>query len=227
MSFLFGRRQTPDDMLRANQRALNRAMRELDRERSKLENQEQKVIADVKQMAKRGQMDAVRILARDLIRTRGRIKKFILMRANIQAVSLKITTLKSQNAMTQAMKGVSRTMLRMNQQLKIPQVTRIMQDFEKQSQMLEMKDEMISDVIDSALTADGDFDDEDAESDRLVEQVLDELGIELQSQLNSLPANHTATMESASITKQQMKPIAATSDADDDLMARLDALRRN
>ena len=36
------------------------------------------------------------------------------MRANIQAVSLKIQTLKSQSAMAQAMKGVTKAMGNMN-----------------------------------------------------------------------------------------------------------------
>ena len=49
-------------------------------------------------------MDAVKIMAKDLVRTRRYVKKFMLMKANIQAVSLKIQTLKSQNAMAQAMK---------------------------------------------------------------------------------------------------------------------------
>merc|ERR1719340_397506 len=61
-------------------------------------------------MAKQGQMDAVRIMAKDLVRTRRYVKKFMLMRANIQAVSLKIQTLKSQNSMAQAMKGVTKAM---------------------------------------------------------------------------------------------------------------------
>ena len=43
-------------MLRQNQRALNKAMRELDRERQRLEMSEKKVIADIKKMAKMGQM---------------------------------------------------------------------------------------------------------------------------------------------------------------------------
>lgn len=56
MDFLFGRKKTPAEMLRQNQRALNKAMRELDRERSRLEIQEKKVIADIKKMAKMNQM---------------------------------------------------------------------------------------------------------------------------------------------------------------------------
>ena len=39
-------------------------MRELDRERAKMEQQEKKIIADIKKMAKQGQMDAVKIMAK-------------------------------------------------------------------------------------------------------------------------------------------------------------------
>ena len=80
-------------------------IRELDRERSQLERQEKKLVVDIKKMAKSGQIEAVKIMAKDLVRTRNFVKKFILMRANIQAISLKVQTLKSQAAMANAMKG--------------------------------------------------------------------------------------------------------------------------
>lgn len=47
-------------------------------------------------------------MAKDLVRTKQFVKKFTLMRANIQNVSLKITTMKSQHTMAQAMKGVTK-----------------------------------------------------------------------------------------------------------------------
>ena len=56
-------------------------------------------------------------MAKDLIRTRRYVKKFMLMRANIQAVSLKLTALKSTDAMAQAMKGVTKAMATMNRQV--------------------------------------------------------------------------------------------------------------
>lgn len=56
MEWLFGKRVTPEEMLRNNQRALNRAIRDLDRERQRMEQQEKKIIADIKKMAKEGQM---------------------------------------------------------------------------------------------------------------------------------------------------------------------------
>lgn len=60
MEWLFGKRLTPEEMLRKNQRALNKAMRDLEREKMKMEQQEKKIILDIKKMAKEGQM--VRII---------------------------------------------------------------------------------------------------------------------------------------------------------------------
>lgn len=56
MEWLFGKKLTPEELLRKNQRALNKAIRDLDRERQKMEQQEKKVINDIKKLAKEGQM---------------------------------------------------------------------------------------------------------------------------------------------------------------------------
>ena len=44
------------EMLRENKRMLDKAIRELDRERMALQNQEKKTIAEIKKMAREGQM---------------------------------------------------------------------------------------------------------------------------------------------------------------------------
>lgn len=217
MEFLFGKKKTPEEMLKQNQRALNRAMRDLDRERQKLEQQEKKVIADIKKMAKAGQMDAVKIMSKDLIRTRKYVKKFIMMRANIQAVSLKVQTLRSNNAMAQAMKGVSKAMASMNKQLKLPQIQKIMMEFEKQSEIMDMKEDMMNDAIDDVI---GDEDDEE-ESEKVVQQVLDELGLTLTDELTGLPTTSGTVGVKEGTPKQ-----AVAADADADLQARLENLRR-
>lgn len=132
----------------------------------------------------------MKIMAKDLVRTRAHVKKFMLMRANIQAVSMKVQTLRSQNAMAEAMRGVTRAMQNMNRynnpiliplkfscnysaaqvfsnisillttnrQLKLPQIQKILQEFEKQSEIMDMKEEMMNDAMDDAL---GDEDDEE------------------------------------------------------------------
>merc|ERR1712183_591960 len=204
-------------------RALNKAMRELDRERAKMEQQEKKIIADIKKMAKQGQMDAVKIMAKDLVRTRRYVKKFMLMRANIQAVSLKIQTLKSQSAMANAMKGVTKAMGSMNKQMKLPEIQKIMMEFEKQSEIMDMKGEMMEDAIDDVM---GDEEDED-ESDAIVNQVLDELGLQLNDKLGDAPVG-TGTLASTTAAKNKTAVAAGAAEDDDaDLQARLDDLRRD
>lgn len=81
---------TPAERLRKHQRALEKTQRELDRERTKLENQEKKLVQEIKKNAKNGQMGAVKVQAKDLVRTRRYIQKFYQMRTQLQAISLRI-----------------------------------------------------------------------------------------------------------------------------------------
>lgn len=139
MEFLFGKRKTPQEVLREHQRALNKAMREMDRERMTLQTQEKRTIIEIKKLAKQGQMGAAKIMARDLVRTRTYIQKFYKMKAELQAVSMRIVTLKSTSAMSDAMRGATRAMMVMNKQINLPQMQRIMMEFEKQSEVMDMK----------------------------------------------------------------------------------------
>lgn len=69
--------------------------------------------------------------------------------------------------MAQAMKGVTKAMQNMNKQMNMPQIQKIMMEFEKQSEIMDMKEEMMTDTMDDAL---GEEDDEE-ESDAIVTQV--------------------------------------------------------
>lgn len=71
----------------------------------------------------------------------------------------------------------------MNRQLNMPQIQKILMDFEKQSEIMDMKEEMINDVMDDAMEDEGD----EEETDAVVSQVLDELGLQLNDQLSGLP----------------------------------------
>jgi len=70
MGNTWGRKVPLKEVLRKNKREINKACRELDRERANLEKQEQKLIADIKKYAGQGQMGSVKIMAKDLVRTR-------------------------------------------------------------------------------------------------------------------------------------------------------------
>lgn len=79
--------------------------------------------------------------------------------------------------------GVTKAMQNMNRQLNMPQIQKILQEFEKQSEIMDMKEEMINEHIDDAMEDEGD----EEETDAVVAQVLDELGLQLNDQLSGLP----------------------------------------
>merc|ERR1712039_908250 len=103
-----------------------------------------------------------------------------------------------------------------------------MMEFEKQSEIMDMKEEMMSDTIDDAL---GDEEDEE-ESDAIVNQVLDELGLQLTDELAGVAGVPAGSISAAD--KNKKTAVAAggedgaggATDADADLQARLDDLRR-
>ncbi|KAF9164002.1 ESCRT-III subunit protein did4 [Actinomortierella ambigua] len=217
MKFLFGR-QTPAEALRAHQRALTKAQRELDRERMKLEQQEKKLIVDIKKTAKAGQMNACKVMAKDLVRTRRYIQKFYAMKTQLQAVGLRIQGLRSNQQMAEAMRGATKAMGAMNRSMNLPQIQKIMMDFEKENEMMDMKEEMMSDTIDDAMEEEEDEEEEEA----IVSQVLDEIGISLDM---AMPGTGTTIKTPVSSGKERVAQAEGFGD-DADLQARLDNLRR-
>lgn len=59
-------------------------------------------------------------------------------------------TLKSTQAMADAMRGATKAMGAMNKQMNLPALTKIMRDFERQNEKMEMTSEMMGDAVDDA-----------------------------------------------------------------------------
>lgn len=172
--------ETPQQKMRKYKRSLDKTTRELDRERAKLGQQEKKIQIEMKKMAQKGETDAMRIMARDLVRTRKNSQKMYMMRTQIQGIALHIQTMSSTSQMTEAMKGVAVAMRSMNQQMNVPEMSKVMQSFEKESELMNMKDEMMNDAIDDAMDGEGD---EDDEVETEVQKAMDEAQLNLQRQL--------------------------------------------
>ena len=174
VEWAFGKRMTPAERLRKHQRALEKTQRELDRERTKLENQEKKLVQEIKKNAKNGQMGAVKVQAKDLVRTRRYIQKFYQMRTQLQAISLRIQTVRSNEQMMQSMKGATKLLGSMNKQMNLPALQRIAMEFEKENDIMDQRQEMMDDAIDDVTGLE-----DEEEGEEVVNQVLDEIGVDL------------------------------------------------
>ena len=236
MSWLLGKRKTPTELLRENKRKIDRAIRELDRERMALQNQEKKTILDIKKMAKDGQIEAVKVMAKSVVRNRNAITKLYQLKSQLQAVSLRMAELKSTQSMTEAMKGTTRAMAAMNRQMKLPALQKIMRDFDKENVKMEHASEMMGSAVD--MTFEGEAEEE--ETDQLVNQVLDEIGIDTKASMARVPES-APPQEAGPVSAKTPALIAAEGGSssnnrggneddgvtDDELMQRLERLRKN
>lgn len=64
MGNILGKERPLKEVLRENKRMINRAVRELDREKTGLEREEKRLTMEIKKAAKEGQMGAVKIMAK-------------------------------------------------------------------------------------------------------------------------------------------------------------------
>lgn len=127
-------------------------------------------------------------------------------------------------------------MAMMNRSLNLPQITRIMNEFERESSSMDMKEEMMSDAVDDVM------EDEqgEEEEEKIVGQVLDEIGVSLNQQLANTPdtlaqpnqaESKKLAMAEGLDTGPSAGPAQTNKDTDnhdeDSLQARLDRLRKD
>lgn len=187
------------EQMRANKRMINKSIRELERERSNLASQEKKIIQDIKTAAKNNQMSSVKIMAKDLVRTRKYMSKFYEMKSHLQGVQLRMQTMKSTEAMARSMAGATKAMTALSKQLNIPSLTAILQEFQQENEKLGITQEVMGDTIDEVLGEAGDIEQEEI----VVNQVLDEIGIDANSLLAEAPKNRMPAGQQAANNQQK------------------------
>jgi len=67
----------------------------------------------------------------------------------------------------------------MNKQINLPQINKIMMNFEKESELMDIKEDMVNDAIDNVMEEE----DEEEESENIVNQIFDEIGISLNQEV--------------------------------------------
>lgn len=129
--------------------------------------------------------------------------------------------MKSQQAMSKAMGSITLSMRTINRQMNLPALQKMMMEFEKQSAMAEMKQEMVEDILDDVLSADQ----EEQDADDMVNSVFDEIGISFAGDLSATPSGGLNNVNRTSVTNNNNEKLAVGED-DADLQTRLNNLRK-
>ena len=102
------------------------------------------------------------------------IQKFYSMRTQLQAISLRIQTVRSNEQMMQSMKGATSLLGGMNRSMNLPALQRIAVEFEKENDIMDQRQEMMDDAIDDVTGLE-----DEEEGEEVVKEVLDEIGVDL------------------------------------------------
>ena len=81
----------------------------------------------------------------------------------------------------QSMKGATQILGSMNRSMNLPALQRIAMEFERENDIMDQRQEMMDDAIDDITGVD-----EEEESDEVVEQVLEEIGVDLRQAVSLL-----------------------------------------
>jgi charged multivesicular body protein 2A len=85
-------------------------------------------------------------------------------------------TVRTNEQMMQAMRGATGVLGSMNRSMNLPALQRIAMEFEKENDIMDQRQEMMDDAIDDVTGLE-----DEAEGEEVVEQVLEEIGIDLKN----------------------------------------------
>jgi charged multivesicular body protein 2A len=144
------------------------------------------------------------------------------MRSHLQGCALKLQTVKSHQAMAEAMQSTARAMGKMNKAVNVPTITKMMAEFERENAKTEMMQEIMGDAIDDALAEDTTEDEEN----RIVNQVLDEIGISFVNEIPEAAGQSLIGNETKESPGKIATPAGGGDSALSELEARLNNLKR-
>jgi len=198
---MFGKRLTPDEVVKKWKRELTKEERNLERTIRGIEQEENKVKIEIKNLAKKGDKNNVKTLAKELIRSRKAKEKMYSSKAQLHSVSLQLTSNLAMMKMGQTLAKSTQVMAYMNQLVRLPQLNKVMMAMAREMEKAGMIEEMIDDVMEDPEV------EEEAEIE--VDKVIDEI---------------TMGVKTAPVVNNKLPQIEKTAE-EEDLAKRLDALK--
>jgi charged multivesicular body protein 2A len=126
-------------------------------------------------------------------------------------------TVRSNEQMMQSMKGATKLLGSMNRQMNLPALQRIAMEFERENDIMDQRQEMMDDAIDDVTGLE-----DEEEGEEVVNQVLDEIGVDLKQSLGETPSG----LQKTAAPENRVAQAIGGAGEDDDLQARLDSLRK-
>eukprot|EP01111_Echinosteliopsis_oligospora_P004175 TRINITY_DN1663_c0_g1_i1.p1 TRINITY_DN1663_c0_g1~~TRINITY_DN1663_c0_g1_i1.p1 ORF type:complete len:197 (+),score=77.15 TRINITY_DN1663_c0_g1_i1:58-648(+) len=168
--------------------------KQLERQSKKSDKSEKEQKAKLKKAIEQGNMDGARIYAQNAIREKNQSLNYLRLASRIDAVASRVQSAIRMKAVTGSMAQIVKAMDKSMKQMDLEKITKVMDQFEKQFEDLDVQSEYVENAMSQTTTLSTPAD----QVDLLISQVADEHGLELAGQLGAaVPSSSTTVSANA------------------------------
>ena len=217
---LWGSKPKPEHLIRRQQLVLRRGIRELATTESESFTQQQDLLKRAQLYAKKGQTPAVRTTLKGYVRAQHFQARIIDVKLQLESIQQQLTMVKSIPQITGAIKSAVMVMDVIQSQFNIAGFGDVMKEFTDNARQLNVAMDDVGKAVDTAMASS----EEEKEVDIEVDYIMETMNIEAFDKLRDIESNPLRVPVAS-------KPINIVgrnaADDVDDLVARLDALKKS
>ncbi|GMM47713.1 ESCRT-III subunit protein [Pichia kluyveri] len=161
----------PKEQYRKCQQTLRKNKRQVDRQIQDLNNVEKKSKSLIKQAAKKNDMKSARLYAKELRNTQKVNERMHISRATLDSIEFKLNEQQQLIKLKGSLQKSTGIMQDINQLVRLPQMSKTVQELSKELMKSGIIDEMVDDALDDMAWEDEDLD-ENEEIDTLLTDIL-------------------------------------------------------
>jgi charged multivesicular body protein 2A len=181
-NYFFSPPLTNEERLSKMKRTLDRAVSEIVRSRTHMQRQEPQIIREIKQMASNGQKTNAQLIVKDLRRHRKAIESFYKYEIQLKSTIRNLQMVKSTATLAEVMRDTTKVLRMINAQCNLPELKKMMKEFEKQNDTMESKQEIMDETIDSVMEGD----DDSVEEKAFLDKIMDEIGVTIADKMENV-----------------------------------------
>ncbi|KAG0658041.1 Vacuolar protein-sorting-associated protein 24 [Rhodotorula mucilaginosa] len=165
---------TPQEKVRKWQTQLKREQRMLDREVHSLDLACNKVKADIKRLAQKGDTKNAKLLAREVVRTNRQKQRMLTSKAQLNSINMQLGHQLAMVKVTGTLQASTEIMKASNSLIKLPQLSNTMREMSAEMMKAGIMTEMLDDTMETLDEEDEELEDEaQAEVDKVLYQITD------------------------------------------------------
>ncbi|MBW0511858.1 hypothetical protein O181_051573 [Austropuccinia psidii MF-1] len=200
--FLYG--PTPEERVRKWQAKIRTEERQLDREIRAIETAQNKVKIQLKQLASKNDIKNCKTLAKEIVRSNKQKDRLFTSKARLNSIRMQLQHQLATLKVTGALQKSTEIMKLSNSLIKLPALSKTMQEMSKEMMKAGIMSEMVEDAID---TLDEDEEELEEEAEQEVQNVLFDITDGKLGQMAPVGTKLPVTNQSASVQEEDLEDV--------------------